>query len=72
MRWKVTIGTIQIDGRKFRIIAEDEYKAIMAAMREQKRRAKQDAADEAEALRRVRDPKRKSIPLSQFKAELGL
>jgi hypothetical protein len=60
-----------IDGRKFRIIPEDEYKAIRAAMRLQQRQAREDAADLAQAQRRIKDPKRKTIPLARLKAELG-
>jgi hypothetical protein len=67
----MTIGTIQIEGRKFRIIPEDEYKTLRAAMRSQQRQAKQDAADLAQAQRRVKDPKRKSISVARLKAELG-
>ena len=68
----MTVGTLQIDGRKFRIIPEDEYQTIRAAMRSQERQAKQDAADTAEAQRRLKDPKRKTIRLARLKAELGL
>lgn len=68
----MTVGTLQIDGRKFRIISEDEYKAIRAAMRLQQRQAREDAADVAEAKRRLKDPKRKTIPLAQLESELGL
>ena len=68
----MTVGTLEIDGRKFRIIPEDEYKTIQAAMRWQQRQAKQDAADIAQAQRRLKDPKRKTIPLARLKAELRL
>ena len=68
----MTVGTLRIGGRKFRVIPEKEYRAIRAAMQAQKRQAQQDAADVAEAERRLRDPKRKTIPLAQLKAELGL
>lgn len=66
------VGTLEIDGRKFRIIPEDEYKTIQAVMRSQQRQAKQDAADIAQAQRRLKDPKRKSISLARLKAELRL
>jgi hypothetical protein len=68
----MTVGTLQIDGRKFRVVPENEYKAFRAAMRFQERHAKEDAADVAEARRRLKDPKRKTIPLARLKAELGL
>ena len=68
----MTVGTLEIDGRKFRIIPEDEYKTIQAVMRAQERQAKEDAADVAQARRRLKDPKRKTIPLARLKAELRL
>ncbi len=68
----MTVGTLQIGGRKFRIISEDEYKAIRAAMRLQQRQAREDAADVAEAKRRLKDPKRRTISLAQLERELGM
>jgi hypothetical protein len=68
----MTIGTLNIDGRKFRVIPEEEYQTLRAAKRSQQRQAAQDKMDLAEALRRIKDPKRKTIPLAQLKAELGL
>jgi hypothetical protein len=50
----------------------DEYKATSAAKRLRQRQAKQDAADVAEARRRLNDPNRKTISLARLKAELGL
>ena len=68
----MTVGTLQINGRKFRVIPEEQYRAMSAAMRAQEQEAKQDARDVAVARRRLKDPKRKTIPLSRLKAELGL
>ena len=68
----MTTGTLRIDGRKFRIIPEEEYQTLRAVKRSQQRQAALDAADLAEALRRLKDPKRKTIPLAQLQAELGL
>lgn len=68
----MTIGTLQIDGRKFRVIPEEEYRSLRAAMRAQQREAQDDTRDLAIARRRLKDPKRKSIPLSRLKAELGV
>lgn len=68
----MTVGTLRIDGRKFRIIPEEQYQTLRAALRSQQRQAGQDAADLVEARRRTRDPRRKTIPLAQLKAELGL
>ena len=67
----MTVGTLQIDGRKFRIVSEDEYKTLLAAMRSQQQQVREDAADLAEAQRRLKDPQRKTIPLARLKAELG-
>jgi hypothetical protein len=66
------VGTLRIQGRKFRIVSEAEYKTLRAAMRSQRRQAEEEAADLAEARRRMKDPKRKTIPLAQLRAELGL
>ena len=68
----MTTGTLRIDGRKFRIIPEEEYQTLRAVKRSQQRQAALDSADLAEALRRLKDPKRKTIPLAQLQAELGL
>lgn len=68
----MTGGTLRIDGRKFRIIPEDEYKTLRAALRHQERQAQQDAADVAEAKRRLKDPNRKTVSLARLKTELGL
>jgi hypothetical protein len=68
----MTAGTLQIDGRRFRVIPEEEYKSLRAAMRAQQRQARQDARDLAIARRRLKDPTRKTIPLSRLKAEPGL
>jgi len=67
-----TTGTLRLGGRKFRIVSEEEYRAMRAAMKFQQDQARLDALDVAEAKRRLRDPKRKSMPLSSLKAELGL
>jgi hypothetical protein len=67
----MTVGTFQIDGRKFRVIPEEEYQALRAAKRAQEQAAKDDARDATIARRRLKDPKRKTIPLSRLKADLG-
>ncbi len=68
----MTNGILNIDGRKFRVIAEEEYQTLRAAMRSQERQARQDAADIAEAKRRLKDPKRKTISVADLKSELGI
>jgi hypothetical protein len=69
---EMMINTLQIGGRKFRVIPDDEYKSLRAAMRAQQRVAREDARDLAIARRRIQEPKLKSIALSRLKAELGL
>ena len=69
--WKMAVGTLRIDGRRFCIIPEDEYRRMRAALRAQQRQAREDAADVRQAERRLNDPKRKTIPLTRLKAELG-
>jgi len=68
----MAIGTLQIDGQKFRVVPEAEYRMLEAAARLQQREAAQELRDIAVAERRIKDPKRKSIPLARLKAELGL
>ena len=51
---------------------EDKIKATRAAKRLRQRQAEEDAADVAEARRRLRDPNRKTISLARLKVELGL
>ncbi len=68
----MTVGTPQIGNRKFKIVPENEYKSLRAAMLAHQQHAKQDAADLAEARRRLKYPKRKTISLARLKAELGL
>jgi hypothetical protein len=68
----MSVATLRVDGRKFRIIPEKEYQTLRAAMRSQLRQAEQDAADLAESRRRMNDPKRKTITLAKLRAELGL
>ena len=45
----MTAGSLKIEGRKFRIIPEEEYQALRAAMRSHQKQAAQYAADVAEA-----------------------
>jgi hypothetical protein len=68
----MTIGTLQIDGQKFRVVPEAEYKLLRAAARKQEQEAKLDASDLAEAKPRVKDPRRKAVALSRLKEEPGL
>jgi hypothetical protein len=64
-------GTCRINGRKFRLVPEEEYRELQAVKRERQRQSREDAADVAIALRRIRT-RRKLIPHAQLKRELGL
>jgi hypothetical protein len=68
----MTVGTLQIDARKLRIVPEEQYRAMSAAMRAQQQEAREDVRDLTVARRRLKDPKRKTIPLPRFKSDLGL
>lgn len=68
----MTAGTLNIEGRKFRIIPEADYQAMRTALRHQSRQAAEDRADVLEAVRRLSDPKEKRIPWSQVKKRAGL
>ncbi|MDD4888852.1 MAG: hypothetical protein PHU85_02895 [Phycisphaerae bacterium] len=65
------VGTLRLNGKTYRVVREEDYRAMLAAMRWHQRQVKQDAADAAEAERRRKRSKRKTIPLAQLKAELA-
>lgn len=62
-------GKLQIGSQRFRVIPEAEYRLLRAAL---KRQQQEDAADTAEARKRLKDPKRKTVSLARLKADLGL
>jgi hypothetical protein len=68
----MTVGILRIDGRKFRVVPEEQYRSLRAALRAQEREAKEDARDLAIARRRLKDPKRRTVSLAALKTELGL
>ena len=68
----MSAGTLKIEGRKFRVIPEEDYQAMRTALREQRQQAAEDRADVREAVRRLGDPKEKRIPWSQVKKRAGL
>ena len=67
----MVVGTFRINGRTFRIVPDEEYRKLRAALRERERQEREDTADLAIAERRIR-ARRKTIPLAQVKRELGL
>ena len=68
----MTAGTLKIDGKKFRVIPEEDYQAMRTAVRQHQRQAAEDRADGLEAVRRLSNPKEKRIPWSQVKKRAGL
>ena len=62
----MSTGTLRINGQKFRVIPEEEYRPLQALMKAREREAQEDARDTAIAVRRLKDRRRKSIPLSAF------
>ncbi len=68
----MTASTINIEGRKFRVIPEQDYQAMKTALRQQQRQAAEDRADAAESVRRLNDPHEKRIPWAQVKKRAGL
>jgi hypothetical protein len=65
----MTVQTLKIGKERLVVLRERDYKMLL---RHLERDRAQDARDVAEAQRRLRDPRRKTIPLSQLKAQLGL
>lgn len=68
----MTAGTIKIEGRKFRVIPEEDYQVMRNALRQQQRQAAEDRTDVLDAVRRLADPKEKRIPWNQVKQRAGL
>lgn len=68
----MTAGTLNIEGKKFRVIPEQDYQAMKTALRQQQRQAAEDRADVLEAQRRLNDPQEKRIPWTQVKKRAGL
>lgn len=65
----MTVANLQINPREFVIIARRDYDHMRAELDTE---AAQDRADAAEAVKRVKDPRQRSIPWAQAKKRLGL
>ena len=65
----MTVQTLKIGKERLVVLRERDYKMLL---RHLERDRAQDARDVAEAQRRLGDPRRKTIPLSQLKAQLRL
>ena len=68
----MTPGTLKIEGKKFRVIPEEDYQAMRSALRQQQSQAAEDRADVREATRRLNDPKETRILWSAVKKRAGL
>ena len=68
----MTAGTLQIAGKKFRVVSEADYQAMRSALQQQRRQAAEDRADVLLATKRLHDPKETRIAWSQVKKRAGL
>ena len=68
----MTAGTLNIEGKKFRVIPGQDYQAMKAALRQQQRQAAEDRTDVLQVTRRLNDPQDKRIPWSQVKKRARL
>jgi hypothetical protein len=64
----MTIANLKIGRRDYVVVPKRDFERLEA----QARQAAEDRADVAEAMRRLKNPRRKTIPLAQLKTELGL
>lgn len=60
-------STLNIDGKKFRVVPEEDYQTMRRALRQVRQQTLEDRADAAEVTRRLSDPKEKRIPWSHVK-----
>jgi hypothetical protein len=63
-------GTLRLEGRKFWIVPDADYKQMLAAVKERQRQARIDAGDVAESRRRMAQRGGKS--LEEVRKQLGL
>lgn len=64
--------TLTIDGRRFRVIPEDDYRKLAAALKEKQTQLAQDAADAKLARRKLRDKTDRIVPYAEARKRLGL
>ena len=66
--------TLKISGKKFVLIPESEYRRLISSTSRavEPKLTVEDAEDIAICLKRMADPREKSIPWEQVKKELGL
>lgn len=65
----MTVANLKIGQREFVVIPRRDYDRMRAELDAE---AAQDRADVAEAIKRLKDPRQKSVPWSQAKKRLGL
>lgn len=72
----MTYDTITIEGKRYVVIPEEEYRRQQGKGKAKKiedvDEAEQDRVDAAESKRRLKDPAEKPIPWAQAKQELNL
>ena len=63
----MTVGILNIEGKKFRVIPGQDYQAMNTALRQQQPQATGDRTDVLQTGRRSNDPQDKRTPGSQVK-----
>jgi hypothetical protein len=64
--------TLTIDGRKFRVIPEADYRMMAKAMQQQRAREAEDEADVRLARRVLRNKADRIVPYAEARKRLGL
>jgi hypothetical protein len=64
----MTVASLKIGRRDFVVIPRREFERLQA----QARQAAEDRDDVAEAVKRLKNPRRKTVSLAQFKTDLAL
>jgi hypothetical protein len=64
----MTVASLKIGRRDFVVIPRREFERLQA----QARQAAEDREDVAEAVKRLNNPRRKTVSLARLKSELGL
>ena len=67
----MTGGILNIEGKKFRVVPEQDYQVMKNALRQQQQ-ATEDRTDLLQVVRRLNDPQGKRIPWSQVKKRARL
>jgi hypothetical protein len=68
----MTVQMLKLGRDRFVVVSERDFKKLQRRAARAESQDRQDAGDVAEARKRLVSPRRKTIPLSRLKAELGL